>query len=91
MSSKKYYRDEVPYRLNGIPCLIGVIEYQAELHGIIGNDPSMSHAPEDLYVSFDILDRKGYRAKWLERKMTPAIESDIEFTVDKYMRENTND
>ena len=34
---------------------------------------------------FDVLDRKGYRAAWLERKMTSQDHSDIEVLITEYM------
>lgn len=56
----------------GIPCLIRITEFDP------GTPASGASGPPELYdpgdggdIMWEVLDRKGYRAKWLERKMTP--------------------
>jgi hypothetical protein len=73
----------------GIPCQIGVMRY--------------SHSPGNYYADSDwdyygyteseweVLDRRGRRAEWLERKMTDSIRDDIEIEVSEWMKELAND
>lgn len=63
--------------IQGIPC-------QAEMTGGYYQkpDPSCWSSDWDYYggwfdVEFEIYDRKGYRAKWLEKKMTAKDEERI--------------
>jgi hypothetical protein len=75
---------EIETRVSGITCLIGVIEYTAI--------PGDSHADSDLdfygYVesSWQLLDRRGRPAAWLERKLNDIIRRDVDETVNKYMQ-----
>lgn len=63
------------FKINGIPCIIEVTYYDY--------DPGNYHGlPENCYPSeetfeFKVLDRKGYPAAWLERKLTSNIEAEI--------------
>ena len=49
----------------GIPCLVGVIE----LH----TDTSDGWARPQVCFAFDILDRRGYPAPWLEAKLDHSV------------------
>lgn len=67
-------------RIKGIPCLIKMTAgyYQEPWRGSSYNCPS----DWDYYggwfdVDFEVYDRKGYRAKWLEKKMTAEDEAQI--------------
>lgn len=71
--------------ISGIPCEVEMVSgtYQKPWRGSAHNCPS----DWDYYggwfdVEFAVYDRKGYRAKWLEKKMTPKDEARIleEFT-----------
>ena len=73
----------IPCRIQGIPCLIRVID-----HGWYS--PAVTHlAPEDCHPAdgeapqFRVYDRRGRRAPWLERKMT---DEDIE-TIERLITE----
>ena len=67
-------------RVAGIPCIIDV----TALNVVAGQGYS---APSDIdargYVvsSFEVCDRRGRRALWLERKLTPAMIADIESEI----------
>lgn len=56
----------------GIPCGIVVQSYTApkawRQHTFKGAGPGDCDPPEPAEVEFFVVDRKGYRAKWLERK-----------------------
>lgn len=58
--------------ISGIPCGIVVQSYTApkawRQHTFKGAGPGDCDPPEDEEVSFFVVDRNGYRAKWLERK-----------------------
>lgn len=83
---KQDYIAEIPYRIQGIPCLIGVIHfyYQKPFRG----SPHHCDSDWDYYgyteVEYDILDRKGYYAKWLLNKLTPSDKENIEGEIKKY-------
>ena len=67
---------QVESRVAGIPCLIEVTHYF--------NEPGSASAcnPWDYYgyteIEFNVLDRRGRRAEWLERKLTRKDEERIE-------------
>lgn len=62
--------------VNGIPCQCKVLDYQPYLPmRITGTGYGDAIAPEDECFEFELLDRKGYRAKWLDRYINPAVES----------------
>jgi hypothetical protein len=66
------------YRFQGIPCQVEVTCYQkAEEYRPFNPNIGNEAPPEPEIFEFRLLDRKGYSATWLERKMTPAIERDI--------------
>jgi hypothetical protein len=75
--------DQFKSTVAGIPCIVYIDEY------IVGS--GSYHAASDIdyhgSVSFVILDRKGYEAPWLERKMTPKDESRIYAEIDEYYRD----
>lgn len=66
-------------RIQGIPCLVEVLEY--EVH-----KPCFT-ADNDLdyrgytVCEFEVFDRKGYKAPWLELKMTERDEENILETI----------
>lgn len=79
------YIAEIEYELQGIPCLIGVIEYSRV-------DGSFSfNADSDLdyygYTECDwrILDKRGRPAPWLTRKIDAKEEQHINEVVNNYM------
>ena len=74
------YIAEIETRVCGIPCKIGVksFEQQAPWSGSAHNCPSS----DDFYgwysTDYDILDRRGNRAEWLERKMSKQDHEEVE-------------
>jgi hypothetical protein len=76
---------QVEFCLKGIPCLIGVIDYSC----VKGS--YSYHAPSDwdYYgysdIEWELLDRKGYRAKWLEYKLDDDTNAEIEEAIAKEM------
>ena len=69
--------------IKGIPCIISVT-YCKHYSGSL-------NAPSDLdyygftEIEFDVLDRKGYKAPWLERKLTDDEIERIEREIVSYM------
>lgn len=60
-------------RIQGIPCQVSVTSYiEARPMQVTGSGFGDAIAPDLEEVEFDVLDRKGYLAHWLERKMTSA-------------------
>lgn len=63
----KSYVAEVPFKVEGIPCLIGVTHFYKQK-----GDSNTWDSDLDYYgyteCEYEILDRKGYRAKWLDSK-----------------------
>lgn len=61
---------EFKTHVSGIPCICRVLHYAPELPMIItGTGFGDCEPPEYEEFEFEILDRKGYKAKWLEDKM----------------------
>lgn len=65
-----HYQVEIECRIAGIPCLVGLVTYQ-QVKGSFDY-----HAGSDVDylgytdIEYDVLDRNGRLAPWLERKMT---------------------
>ena len=66
-----------PSKVSGIPCQVRIRDFSRAVperaYGMGGADP-----PEPAAVSFEVLDRKGYKAPWLSAKMDEADSSRIE-------------
>ena len=58
----------------GIPCRIEVTHYVGPTdwrqHTFAGAGPGDCDPPQDEEFEYQVLDRKGYPAPWLERKLT---------------------
>jgi len=93
MSKKPDYADTIEYRLNGLPCKIGVGHYfvQPPFNG----SAFYCDSRDDYYgyseCEWEILDRKGYSAPWLDRKLTDADRADIEECIEAYYKEMAED
>ena len=60
-------------QINGIPCLCQVDAYSpGSPMRITGTGFGDAEPPEYEEFEFTILDRKGYKAPWLQRKLTSA-------------------
>jgi hypothetical protein len=79
------YIAEIEHSICGIPCLIGVIDYEGYTPAYISGPPENCYPAEGGYGSFDILDRKGYPAKWLERKLNATEEDLVQQAIFEYM------
>lgn len=74
---------QIESRIQGIPCLIEVttLSVVKPWRGSIDKCPSSDDYYGYTEVEFNVLDRKGYKAPWLEKKMSvndlKRIESEI--------------
>ena len=77
------YQVEFESTVAGIPCIIAVEEY------FEGSYSYNAASDVDYYGSCDwtVLDRKGYAAEWLARKLTAADEQRITREVAEYFRD----
>jgi len=72
------YIAEIETRVAGIPCLVGVTYFEC-VRGSYSY-----HAASDMdyhgytECEFEVLDRRGRKAPWLERKLTDKIIREIE-------------
>lgn len=81
---------EIEHTVCGIPCLIGVIDYSRVRGSYSYNAPSDMDYYGYTECDWELLDRKGYRANWLAKKMTSRDEDSINEAISNYM-ENRDD
>lgn len=59
-------------KVSGIPCVCNVIDYSPyRAMRVTGSGMGDCDPPEYEEFDFEILDRKGYKASWLEKKLKP--------------------
>jgi hypothetical protein len=75
------------YRIAGIPCQIAVTDYEPYDPGCTSGPPEHCYPPEGGYGDYRVLDRKGYLAEWLERKIDVMTEQDIQDAIEEYIQE----
>jgi len=72
------YIAEIESRVAGIPCIIGVTHFES----VRGSYSYHAASDWDYHgyteCEFDVLDRRGRKAPWLERKLTDKIINEIE-------------
>jgi len=85
--SSNRYIAEIEATVAGIPCIIGVTDYEGYVPAYTSGAPENCYPSEGGYGDYEILDRKGYRAQWLERKVTGRIEGDIQESIFNYFEE----
>ena len=69
----------------GIPCKICIKHWEPYRPAVLRADPGDCHPPEGGYGDWEILDRKGRPAAWLESKMDLQERARIEQTVFNHM------
>jgi hypothetical protein len=81
------YITEIESRVAGIPCLIGVTEFSS----VRGSYSYNAASDMDYYgyseSEWDVLDRRGRPAAWLERKLTDDDRQRIEQEIAEAMTE----
>ena len=81
---------EFESNLCGIPCKICITSWEPYRSAILRADPEDSHPAEGGCGDWEILDRNGRPAPWLERKMTKQEQARIENEIFNHM-ENQDD
>jgi len=62
-------------RVNGVPCKCSVVNYSKEVPmKVYGPGMGDCHPPEPEEFEFEILDRRGRRARWLDRYINEEVE-----------------
>lgn len=79
------YVAEIEHRVAGIPCLIGVIDYESYTPAFISGPPDSCYPAEGGSGEWEILDRRGRPAAWLQRKLTPRDEDEINEVIFNHM------
>lgn len=89
---KRTYQNVVKSRIQGIPCLLGITRYESTppWAGSILSCPSDLDYYGYTECEYDILDRKGYNAAWLEKKCTPKDEEQHNADIDSYFSRNAD-
>lgn len=73
------YEADVDLRVSGIPCGAVITNYIAGVPMLItGSGFGDAEPPEPEEVEFFLIDRKGYPAKWLEKKVKKWIDLEHE-------------
>ena len=72
------YIAEIETRVAGIPCVIGVVDYISVVGSYCQNAASDWDYHGYTECEFEVLDRRGRKAPWLERKLTDKIIQEIE-------------
>lgn len=57
------------FRLSGLPCYVCVTHYEPEIPANLSGHPDSWTPSEGGELEFEVYDRKGYRAEWLEEKV----------------------
>ena len=69
----------------GIPCIIRVTCWEPYRPAYISGPPEHCYPAEGGYGDWEVLDRRGRPAVWLERKLTDRERNRINEEVFKYM------
>lgn len=72
------YLATIPVRVAGIPALAGIVGYTAGRPAILTGHPDHRAPADPEEIEFEILDRRGRPAPWLERKLAAADRQRIE-------------
>lgn len=80
---------KIPYHINGLPCQIGVLTYNKVDHwkGPLYSCPSSDDYYGYTECEWELADRKGYCAEWLEKKLTDLQKTEIEIAIDEYFHD----
>lgn len=57
------------FKVSGIPCIVCVTHYEPDVPANLSGHPDTWDPPEPGEFEYELYDRKGYRAKWLEDKV----------------------
>jgi hypothetical protein len=82
------YISEFSSKVAGIPCTIGVVEFSWSRGSYSYNAASDMDYYGYVEFAYDVLDRRGRKAEWLERKLTDA---DVERLQEEAIEHFRND
>lgn len=85
------YIAEIESRIAGIPCLIGVTHFNSVRGSYSYNAPSDMDYYGYTESEWEVLDRRGRPAAWLERKLTDRERSRIDEEVFEHMEASCED
>lgn len=85
------YIAEIESRIAGIPCLIGVTHFNSVRGSYSYNAPSDMDYYGYTESDWEVLDRRGRPAAWLERKLTDRERSRIDEEVFEHMEASCDD
>ena len=66
----------VEIKVFGIPAKVKITHYVPGLPGKYSGHPDTWYPPEGEEIEYELYDRKGYRAEWLERKIRGTEEEE---------------
>jgi hypothetical protein len=73
-----HYIIEIETRVAGIPAIIGVSDYKYYRPDRSYRSPSSEDFYGGYVFEYDILDKRGRKAEWLERKLTNNCRDEID-------------
>lgn len=82
------YIAEIESRVAGIPCMIGVVSFDSVRGSYSYNAPSDMDYYGYTESEWDVLDQRGRKADWLERKLTDDDRQRIEQEIAEAMTED---
>lgn len=82
---------EIEHTVCGIPCLIGVSSYSRVRGSYSYNAPSDCDYYGYTDCDWELLDRKGYRANWLAKKITSRDEDSINQAINDHFEGERDD
>jgi hypothetical protein len=83
------YLAEIESTVAGIPCLIGVTEFSSVRGSYSYNAPSDMDYYGYTESDWEVLDRRGRPAAWLDRKLTGSDRCRIEREIEEAMTEDS--
>ena len=89
--SRGNYIAEIDCTVAGIPCLIGVIDYSSVKGSYSYNAPSDMDYYGYTECDWELLDRKGYKANWLAKKITSRDEDSINQAINDHFEGERDD
>ena len=76
---------EFETRVCGIPCIVRIVHWEPFTPAHVNGPPEDCYPAEGGSAEWELLDRHGRRALWLERKMSPKDRSRLEDLIFDHM------
>lgn len=78
---------DIEVRVCGIPAIARVTFYRPGSPGCLSGPPDRCYPPEPEELEYELLDRRGRPAPWLERKLTNEARARLERELIQYLEE----